>query len=353
MADTDFKHCLKTEADWGAWHNNVLDEFSSKCRDLFTEGLLFAVVNDDYWASIPGNRTLDGFTVPKPTITQPNDLPLVATNTAIAKYNQEKANYSIAINTLASLKKKLLTSIGDTNVSLIAHPVTGTRFLPPLEIMTLMAEHFNTASDITIKGWKDALTVPMTTQTFREYAGQQKDIRNQLHRANQPVSGYDAVQFLIKGTSTHAAIVTSIQSYKTIRPRIADQDVLTLVEHIILHAPNNETASSLGYANSANGILSSDAVAKLIKEARDQGIREGRNRAKDGSGHVAPQQKPKISFGEKGTQYCYLHGYGFHIGSDCKQMTSSTSEYTTEQRKATSPTSSPGGNIKVSISNRY
>ena len=352
MTESEFKLTLRNEADYKQWLAQVLDEYAGQCQDLYPNGLIGWVVADDYWSHIPGNRTLDGFIIPKPVVNKPNDLSLLATHAVVARYNQELSKYSITVTTLVSLKKKLLTSIGDTNARFISDSITGTRFLTALQIMTQMERHYNTASDTTIQAWKDALKAPMTEANFRDYASAQKELRDQLLRANQTVSNYDAVQFIIQGTLTHPAIVESIKTYKTLHPRISDQNILDLVDHIILHAPNNATAASLGYANAANGMMSPETVARLVKEARDKGIKEGRNRANEQSGKSTIPSDSKIPHGAQGTKYCHHHGYTFHLGSECRNMTPPSSGYTAAQKNATSPTSPPGGNTKINYSNR-
>ena len=342
---------LNNDKNYPGWLRDVHSRSSSLGKHLHILGLYTLTATDAEWASVATNIDDEGNIAARPTYPEPDALPLVATNSVIARFNIDMAKF-ISHNTLYSqLKEEIITSIGTVNLSFIQHPLTGTMNATPSSILHNMSQLYNVLSSTSIKDLQDKLNTPMSSsETFLEFNATFQTTILTLHHANQPVSSFNQIQALTFATSTNSHITAAIQSYIIEHPRVSDRHITTLISHIILHAPASLTSGSQGYANSAIPPLTRADVAAMIKAAHTKGVQEGKNmnnnnnnRNSNRNAHNTPTRPPNQP--KYATKYCFVHGYNFsHIGTECKVMANDPTS--TPQHKS-AINSTTGGNANV------
>ena len=103
---------LNNDKKFPGWLRDVHSRSSSLGKHLHVLGLYTLTATDAEWASVATNIDDEGNIAARPTYPEPDALPLVATNSVIARFNIDMAKF-ISHNTLSSqLKEEIITSIG-------------------------------------------------------------------------------------------------------------------------------------------------------------------------------------------------------------------------------------------------
>ena len=141
---------LNNDKDYPRWLRDVHNRSSSLGKHLHLLGLYTLTATDAEWASVATNIDDEGNIAARPTYPEPDALPLVATNSAIARFNSDMSKF-ISYNTLNSqLKEEIITSIGTVNLSFIQHPLTGTMNATLSSILNNMSQLYNVLSSTAI-----------------------------------------------------------------------------------------------------------------------------------------------------------------------------------------------------------
>ena len=326
------------------WKRYVETTYEGHCKDIHLHGLLDLLLECPEWLALNGDAD-------RPARTIPAEPPNNAAHATVSFFIRTCTNVGRSLAIKAELKVLLLESIGLTNVMRLRDPITDTRNITELQIMTEMHTKYSQLSTDTLALWRTSLAVPISDALdIEDFLAEHKNLHDNFEAVQQPMSESDNIVAAIKALTPRTAASMAITKYKMDTPNAAAQSYKNFADFLVLQVPNMDvTLSSSGFASHSAAADLEMRVAAAIDARLDAAV-DARLAAmgfaalmQTGSGTVPPSTKPKRSM------YCYKHGYtSTHTGAQCLAMANDTRKYTKATVTAKNPTAVPGGSTNHS-----
>ena len=295
------------------FERQVFDDAGSTCTDIFQDGLLFLVVSDAIWASLPNNSiTEEGITTirQRPVHAVPIQ-PQDNATTGIWKSFETRRKIFDTYNVASLLLlRRIKLSLPAADTALLSHPVLGLVNLTALEIMNHPRLQYGVfrVTDFNILYLKLEETMGCKSQ-FADFASRFRLIFAQFASNNQPISELQQCNFLCRSIASHADLVKAQDSFFNLFPDPNLRTFAALVAHITIHAPNfSRTTSDLGYAATATALANSDSeyIQTFLKSPQFVAVLASAAAAitRSTPRHHQSDKTPR--------KYCFLHGYDWH-----------------------------------------
>lgn len=339
------------------FERKVYDNAGCTCVDLFpTHGLLFLVVSDRTWASLPGNSTIvDGVptVVPRPTMAQPPPPADNATAGAWKSFEHRRLKFTTFSTAAALLLQHIKDSLPPADSNLLSHPVLGLVNFSSLELMEHLRQQYGTfqTTDYSLLYLQLEQKIS-ATMDFPTLAAKFRLIFEQFSAHNQPLSELQKCTYLSTAIASVPHLVKTQETFFHLHPNPQDRQYLQLAQHISLHAPNfMPTTSDLGYVASATSQTPSELITAFLDSPQLATLVA--TAAAAAAVKVASQQPQRFSSRSRPAKptstaasrvYCYLHGYDWHSGIDCKKMAKDPANYPPGAPQAKTHLSISGGN---------
>ena len=310
---------------FASFERAVYDDAGSSCRDLFTHGLLFLVVSDRTWATLPNNTTVTDnitTTLPRPTFQPPIQPPDNATTGVWKTFETRRKLFDTYSAAALLLLRRIKLTLPAADNNLLSHPVLGLVNFSAFALMEHLRMTYGNFQATDFQQLYLHLEQKISTTTdFPTLAANFRLIFEQFSAHNQPLSELQKCTYLANAISGFPHLVKAFDTYSNLHPLPEDRQFLELATHITIHAPNfAPTTADHGYVASAAGdklsstfedFLRSPQLATLIATAA-AAVKTPPNRSK--------QPRVKNSAPTTHRTYCYLHGYNWHSSADCKNM---------------------------------
>ena len=326
------------------FERQVFDDAGSTCTDIFQHGLLFLVVSDAIWASLPNNSvTVEGITTirQRPVHAVPIQPQDNATTGIWKAFETRRKIFDIYNVASLLLLRRIKLSLPAADTALLSHPVLGLVNLTALEIMNHLRLQYGVfrVTDFNILYLKLEETMGCKSQ-FADFASRFRLIFAQFASNNQPISELQQCNFLCRSIASHADLVKAQDSFFNLFPDPNLRTFAALVAHITIHAPNfSRTTSDLGYTATAIAGTDNDSIQSFLKSPQFVAAL-----ASAAAANSRPNSSPRHQRSEKPPRkYCFLHGYDWHQSKDCRIMAKDIATYNSAARAATTHELPTGG----------
>ena len=341
---------------FASFERHVYDDAGSTCTDLFPHGLLFLVVSDQTWAALPNNSTTaDGITTinPRPTFLAPIQPPDNATTGVWKAFETRRKLFDTFSAASLLLLRRIKLTLPPADVNLLSHPILGLVNFSALSLMEHLRQQYGTFQATDFALLFHQLEEKVTSATdFSTVAARFRLVFEQFSAHNQPISELQQCSYLSNAIEHVPHLVKTQDTYFQRFPDPTNRRFLQLVNHITLHAPNFvQTSADLGYVASAiipatpdpiTTFLASAQFATIVATAAAAAVVKLPPVASRASHKSA--LRPRLTSPSSPRLYCFLHGYDWHSGIDCKKMAKDPASYPQGAQHATSHSSVVGGN---------
>ena len=294
--------------------------FGNYCTFL-RHGLLGFWLDDEAWASLPDNATVDEFGdvvfADRPEIPTLGAEPAAnASDAALKRYQIKAVNHREMMDKLSIVRSRILLSLHPSDEAALRHPISGMHTVTLRQIF----DHIKLAH-----GSMDQANYAELDKTLDQRMGDSEVFKDIVARHSQVYATYAAnetiypekfkLEKLIAATCHLPHIQKAFDSYVTANPSIRQRTFGAAADYVAQQAPNlAATAGDMGYAahvaNQATKIQQLEAQLAAL------------------TAHTHTPTTPP---------YCHLHGYGSHTSQSCKAMAADPAKYTAKMRSATRP----------------
>jgi hypothetical protein len=285
--------------------------------NVHVHGLSRFVQRTTLYNADPAN-IIDNILQPRPD----NIRPILAPNptaTILTVYKLHLDEYTSVANDIRTIAQHITSGLSpSTTTALHAHAVTHPDLLrQPWQLWDYLFGVYGNYTEQQIQLIRDRLNSPIAdTDTLASHAvlfHQNISFLDRIHQSLSPVDQMTAYSRSLSGNTQYTQAVTL---YKSSQP-LAERTLIQMTTFVEAQAPNMPTQSStLGYSAAATASATNGPP-------------------KSRSAHQLP--------GHNRTSYCYLHGYGGHMGSKCRQMLKEPTLYETHHLTAATHTAVEGG----------
>ena len=364
---TAFSPDLKGDArlDWHKFNDNLLTVARQTCRELTGgTGLLGFIIDAADWSRFPPNILLGGGIQPVFDITTAIAIPAPNASNALVKFWETAIKDRTSINeALQLLTQRMILSMPPSDISELSDPTWGMLSVTLQQMYVHCKLKYSVLNATDFDTIFQRLNLPKaTTEDYPALAERHRDLHAVCLNARQPLSELEKCRYYKTSLQHDPAGFTASQHYIQLTPLLSNQTFTQLVAHVALHAPNYApTAATLGYAtasaatsiNPAASARPSPTEAALATQVaqlqRDLAAlrKSAPGRPSSGSATVARKINPRNgSTTPNPMLYCHSHGYGYHLGANCKNMQANPTQYGPAHLAATNPFNPPGGSTK-------
>jgi len=280
-------------------------------------GLLTFILDDEAWA--------DYTSAPRPA----NPLPTLtadAKQTARTIYDNALKDYRTIVQAQQGLLAHLESTVPLSFIQSIT-PTTGAFSATALQIVTVARQRYAALTHQVLEATLTSLCAPVDSTVpldalFASIDGKYRALR----RADCVTPKQFQVRFFLRSISAHPELQRAAMAYLELHPRLADQSLPALFDHLRLAAANRTAISAYDA-----GMVANVTGRSTSPSARPRARTPHPRQATQPSPHASPTTS-------RGALYCYYHGSSGHAGIACRHMLTRPETFTHAHLHATSPT---------------
>jgi hypothetical protein len=246
------------------------------------------------------------------------------TATTLTVYKIHLDAYTSVANDIRTIAQHIISGLSPSaTTALNAYATNNPTILRhPWQLWDYLFNIYGNYTEQQIQLIRDKLNTPISdTETLASHAVMFKQNILFLERIRQPLSAVDQMAAYSKSLSGNSQYQQAITLYKSSQA-LADRTLTQMTIFVETQAPNMPTQSStLGYSAAA-------AAPSFTRSANKQRVHTNTERSTRPSGALT---------------YCYVHGYGGHNGTKCREMLKDPKAYEHKHFIATSHTAVEGG----------
>ena len=249
-----------------------------------------------------------------------NIRPILAPNptaTILTVYKLHLDEYTSVANDIRTIAQHIMSGLSPSaTTALHAHAATHPDLLrQPWQLWDYLFGIYGNYTEHQIQLIRDKLNSPIAdTDTLASHAVLFHQNISFLDRIHQSLSPVDQMTAYSRSLSGNTQYVQAITLYKSSQP-LAERTLIQMTAFVEAQAPNMPTQSAaLGYSAAVTAAATNP-----------------------------PRSRPAPPTGQNRTFYCYLHGYGGHLGTKCRQMLKEPTLYDTHHLAAMTHTAVEGG----------
>jgi hypothetical protein len=359
------------ELTYFSWKVEAEDAASSLATLVEQTGLLTSILKDPAWALYPPNRSASpGGTVTianRPVL--PTHTPITAGMTnaqiSVAKYGNDR--HQMWHKATETFKATLIRSLGPTLAGSIAPPPNGFKTIKVMEIMDAVEARYGAVDQVALNRMEETLSAPLEDV---------RDLNKHLARltrhilmheaAGFPLEDYIRVRFFRKSVMHLPQIATCLASHDDRHTDHRTHTFATLTKYVVEHLPPilsaatqmasqsrafSATAATVPMMTLQEVSTAYAAVLLELNKLKKTGAKRGQKNGAKGNNKRQKASGVKDGAGDKTNKcdyYCFVHGaQNSHTSQQCKVMANQPTNFTPDQRKATSKDSPPGGSAAV------
>lgn len=325
MSDTTYNVNLRDDTTaifliGDMYHASLLQ--ASTMTNVHEQGLYQFVQRTTLYNADPAN-IIDNVVQPRPANLRPILAP-APTATVLSIYKLNLDAYTSVANDIRTVAQNIINGLSPSaTTALNAHATNHPNILrQPWQLWDYLFGIYGNYTEQQIQLIKDKLNSPISdTDTLASHAVTFHQNILFLDRIHQSLSPVDQMAAYSRSLCANSQYGQAITLYKSSQP-LADRTLIQMTTFVEAQAPNMPTQpSTLGYSAAVTAATSTRSVTP-----------------KPPHSNTSRQQR------QSGTlSYCYVHGYGGHAGTKCREMLKDPKTYDHQHLIAATHTAVAGG----------
>ena len=325
MSDTTYNVNLRDDTTaifliGDMYHASLLQ--ASTMTNVHEQGLYQFVQRTTLYNADPAN-IIDNVVQPRPANLRPILAP-APTATVLSIYKLNLDAYTSVANDIRTVAQNIINGLSPSaTTALNAHATNHPNILrQPWQLWDYLFGIYGNYIEQQIQLIKDKLNSPISdTDTLASHAVTFHQNILFLDRIHQSLSPVDQMAAYSRSLCANSQYGQAITLYKSSQP-LADRTLIQMTTFVEAQAPNMPTQpSTLGYSAAVTAATSTRSVTP-----------------KPPHSNTSRQQR------QSGTlSYCYVHGYGGHAGTKCREMLKDPKTYDHQHLIAVTHTAVAGG----------